>query len=508
LDRVTADGLFDYVYNHVHQATSRKQSPESRGNFQNTDEIADLTLPGTGLNDVAVDPDRCLWSRGAAPSPKRDKIEPAPPSDAFQQAISRGILLPGQPGSAFDMLADMRDKLDPAGYLVAENRLLNGLEAAGQQIILEYLKGEEVPLHREDFIRGEALFDAAARLLPGNALIESRRAFFHGRQLLFDNTRYHESVAALEGAIRLDPAGAYAYNALGIAFLQMAEYGRAENAFRDAIRFAPYWAYARHNLALALIQSGAYTEAIHAYRDGMNLRPAYAYIPYNLGLLLERLNRPQEARAAWGEALARSPGMARAWTAIGLSWFLEHRYAEAERDYRRAFTLATATADRVAARHDLALLLVARHETGDAIKLWRQSLAEKPDDLPTLIGLTDTLASTGETAAALTTVDRVVQLKPSYAGAHVQYARLLLGASRPEDAVRQLEAANLIAPGKPDTMELLGDALLQSRSGMERATRLRVLALYRQAIASTSSRSEKNRIQRKIAYILRPKNDD
>ncbi len=112
----------------------------------------------------------------------------------------------------------------------------------------------------------------------------------------------------LERSILLDPERGYAYNALGIAYLEQARgdaanYGRAIAAFQDAIRFAPQWAYPLHNLALVYSEQGNFLAASRAYQQAIRLAPNYSYLPYNLGLLNQNVNRLDEAEKFYRQAI-------------------------------------------------------------------------------------------------------------------------------------------------------------------------------------------------------------
>ena len=168
---------------------------------------------------------------------------------------------------------------------------LLAFENLGQDVILRYLDGDEAPVKREEFLRAQGDFASARKLTPRESLwLEAREAFCAGRVNVFDK-HYDQAISLLEKAIRLDPSDALAYNALGVAWLEQANYARALAAFDDAVRRAPQWAYAWHNRALAYTQAGDYSSAIRAYRRAMEIAPRYSYLPYNLGVLYQTLNR-------------------------------------------------------------------------------------------------------------------------------------------------------------------------------------------------------------------------
>jgi len=281
---VTIDDLIEYVRQKVRASTAGKQNPDTFGSFRRQAVLADLRLPGPMIPVAVV-------RRGPA--------------------ISRGIE-------------------DSAPRVALEDR--------GQSVILRYLRGEEDPLRREDFRDAAESFAAARKLAPESVWLEARETFCRGRVALFDK-QYDRAVELLDRAVRLDPAGAVAYNALGIAWLERAEYTRALAAFEDAIRRAPRWAYAWHNRALAETQAGDYGSAIASYRRAIECAPQYSYLPYNLGVLYQNLNRRREAEAQYKKAMELAPGRAEPYNALGTLRAAERKPAQAERLFRKALEL-------------------------------------------------------------------------------------------------------------------------------------------------------------------------
>lgn len=241
---------------------------------------------------------------------------------------------------------------NPRGALVASTRggvsgktrqfdevdpLLN-FENRGQNVILRYLDGDEAPLTRAEFLSAQSDFAAAKKLAPESLWLEARESFCAGRVAVFDR-QYDLAVTLLEKAIRLDPSDALAYNALGVAWLERANYTRALAAFDDAIRRAPQWAYAWHNRALAYTQAGNNTAAIRAYRHAMEIAPPYSYLPYNLGVLYQTMNRRKDAESSYRRAMELAPNRAEPYNALGTLRAAEGKPDEAERLFRRALEL-------------------------------------------------------------------------------------------------------------------------------------------------------------------------
>ncbi len=175
-----------------------------------------------------------------------------------------------------------------------ENALRVALENEAQQVLLRYLAGDQSPQTKSDFDAGSKYMEAAMRLTPESLYLEGRNDFFAGRGLLYDK-QYNQAANLLEQSVRIDPGQAYGYNALGIAYLEQADFAKAIPAFRDAARRAPNWSYPLHNLALAYVEAGNYQDAIRSYQQAMRITPQYSYLPYNLGLVYQRMNRRSDA---------------------------------------------------------------------------------------------------------------------------------------------------------------------------------------------------------------------
>ena len=223
----------------------------------------------------------------------------------------------------------MQGELSPEEYRTEENRLRIALENRAQQTLLRYMAGDQVPQVKDDFAVAGELMRAARTLTPESIYLDAREAFFEGRAKLFDKD-FTTAANLLERCIRLDWHGAYAYNALGIAYLEQADYARAISAFRDASKRAPHWAYPLHNLALAQVETGEYNAAIKTYTQAIRIRPDVMYLRYNMGLVYQRLNLPRQAEEAYRKAIAMAPQSADPLNALGSLKFSTGQYREAE----------------------------------------------------------------------------------------------------------------------------------------------------------------------------------
>jgi tetratricopeptide (TPR) repeat protein len=493
---VDANELIKYVTEQVQTATNDKQHPREFGTYDNTLRLSDLKKPGIEIARwrVIFDSRRgeplYLASAGAPPNLFDGQV--SADIDRFASAIAAGRVLPPDPDNAFTALRALQPQLSPEQYQERKNQLQVALENKAQEVLLRYLAGDESPQARAAFEQGARDMDAARTLTQESLFLEGREDFFQGRALLFDK-KFPEAAQLLEQSIRIDPGGAYGFNALGIAYLEQAQYDKAIPAFHDAIHRAQHWSYPLHNEALAYVELGDYKSAIRAYQDAIKLTPQYSYLPYNLGLVYQRLNRRNEAEASYRKALQLAPNSAEPYNALGTLKASQGKRAEAEQLYRHALEK---NANLLPARHNLALLLTdEKNRQPEAIELWRENLRRSPDYLASRLSLAATLSARGDNAGAIEEYQNVLSTKPDYVGARLALAGLLAKTGANDQALEQLRRVSMQDTQNPAIFEQIGDleSTRHNTAGAREA--------YQSALGLRPDRATLNRLSNKLKEL-------
>ncbi len=490
---VSAGELIDFVRTDVPGKSGNKQHPRDFGNMENATKLSDVSRAGINITRF-----KSLYdSRNGGPLFIASAADDLPLSDearrdieTFQAAIRDKKLLPGDQGSAFDMLGKLRGEMTPALAQMQENSLRVALENMAQQVLLRYLAGDQNPQTKTDFDSGSSYMEAAMRLTPESLYLQGRDNFFAGRAMLFDKN-FVGAADLLEKSVRIDPGEAYGYNALGIAYLEQAAFTKAIPAFQDAARLAPNWSYPLHNLALAYVESGDTEGAVRAYQQAMKVTPQYAYLPYNLGLIYQRTNRRREAEVAYRRAAELAPDSPEPLNALGSLKSQQGRIADAEKLYRGALAK---NSNPVPTRHNLALLLSGiKDRDAEAIPLWKQNLAEKPDFLPSRLALAELLGKRGDAAGAIAEYRMVIAARPEYIGARIALAAQFLKANQPEAGLEQLQAALKVESGNASLWEQAGDAHRALKQSDQSRT------AYTEALKLEEDKAARKRIRAKMA---------
>jgi tetratricopeptide (TPR) repeat protein len=501
---VDANELIKYVSSQVPTATMDKQHPREFGTYENTMRLSDTKKPGIQITQFRKLQDARnggpIFTASAQQTPPLSS-EASSALDKYNQALAAGRVLPNQAGNAFDALKPLQSQLLPDRYREASNQLRVALENRGQETLLRYLAGDENPQTQTDFDLAGRYMAAARTLTPESIYLEGREDFFEGRTLLFDDTkvadqtktkRFNDAVDLLEKSVRLDPSAAYGYNALGIAYLEEAQYDRAIPAFRDAARRAQHWSYPLHNLALAYVETGDTRSAIRAYQDAIRLTPTYSYLPYNLGLVYQRLNRRKDAEASYRKALMLAPNSAEPLNALGTLKASEGKRTEAEQFYRQALMRKP---DLLPARHNLALLLASdKGRQMEAVDLFRANLTQAPDYLPSRLSLAETLAAT-DSQGAIQEYRKVLIEKPGFIAARLALAQLLAKTGDKDGAITELRQAAGVDNQNPDVLEQIGDLEASAGHNAEAQT------AYDQAAKLTQDSAARKRLKRKESAL-------
>jgi tetratricopeptide (TPR) repeat protein len=489
--------LSNYVSDRVVNATHRKQRPSAFNPDPDLVAVDDATKEGIQLtgSNISTEQD----------SPRRaDLSANSGVWREFEDALKGGRLLPGEKGSAFDLLQQIRQGLtSDAQFQLAAGSVRVALEQQGQAIILKYLKGDEVPQLESDFLLGARYFRAALDLAPDAAFDESRFLFCQGRAEIFQK-KYSAAQRTLDASISIDPARAYAYNAIGIAYLEQvtknaSNIALAISAFQTAIGLAPYWAYPRHNLALTYAEAGEFDQAVRQYQEARLLAPSYGYLAYNLGVLYQQINEVPAARAAYVDALqlserdcsvtrsASCPAAARVRTALGVLFETTSKWNLAEKQYQMALRADSRQLD---AKHDLASLWTrSNRHAREAEQMWQDNLQVQPGHVPSLMGLSDLLHKAQRSREALPLYERLIALRPQYVPGIIALADVRTATGNPGSGLALLEEKRTLAEHNSEFW------LAHARATLARRDFVSARLDYRKAVQMTKGRRNRNAIE-------------
>jgi tetratricopeptide (TPR) repeat protein len=116
--------------------------------------------------------------------------------------------------------------------------------------------------------------------------------------------RYREQ---REARLRENPRDPLAWLGMGLLWMEVGEFAKAEEAFGRSAACDPAFARARFHLGEARRARGDLSSAAAAYAEAARLDPKYVRAHYHLGLALEALGRTPEAEDAFEEVVRLDP---------------------------------------------------------------------------------------------------------------------------------------------------------------------------------------------------------
>jgi tetratricopeptide (TPR) repeat protein len=316
-------------------------------------------------------------------------------------------------------------------------------------------------MQRGRLVEAKALFTRAEPLVPTYPVLQVNLGVVYGalgdsvaaeqhfeRAIALDSTyagshlwyarwlaghrRAPEAIAHLQRAIALDPGALEARELLMSIYAARGATQQLKALARETLGFASAGTtaslYARDSLPFAVTNPGyeglfqlglsftrdrRHVEAAQAYRAALAFTPDSADAWNNLGWSLAELGFYDEAIPAYENALRLRPGWQRATNNLAAA-----KTARSSLQFSRAFGL------QVAGRLD------------EAIRIYRELLAEYPRWVNAHYNLGHALMTQGHCAEAVAEFERTLALQPTYPAAHLHLASCLEKLGRPADAAR------------------------------------------------------------------------
>ncbi len=149
-----------------------------------------------------------------------------------------------------------------------------------------------------ELVQGIAALRRAVALSP-----EHVKSFVNLARVLLEAGRTWEALEAITQADLLDPAAPSVQRVLGRCYYENSQLADAEAAYKRAIGLDARDVWAFNNLGLIYIEQERFEEGLYALANAAVLRDDIVEIQNNLGVALERTGHPLAATLAYARAL-------------------------------------------------------------------------------------------------------------------------------------------------------------------------------------------------------------
>jgi tetratricopeptide (TPR) repeat protein len=244
--------------------------------------------------------------------------------------------------------------------------------------------------------------------------------------------------------VELAPDLPAAHVNLGSVYFQKKDYERATAPLRRALQLNPELPGAQQMLGTALLAQGAATEAVPhleiARADDL------------LGIALLEAGRARDAIDRLEAALLQRPGDP------DLLFYLSHAHGQLSKDLFDRLRQQPGGETRV--QQMLGEAALATGQRDQAEKHFRAALAARADLRDVHLALGDLYLSNGDYAHAEPEFRAEARMAPLSAIAAYKLGFVLVNLGKPAEAAKELERADHLRPGMPETLLALGKALI------------------------------------------------
>jgi len=215
--------------------------------------------------------------------------------------------------------------------------------------------------------------------------------------------------------------------------------------------------YARddYELALVLRREGKLDESLRLLTAARSKRPGDPDIPFQMGVTLLRLGENDRAADKFEEAAAIEPHYALTWYNLGISRMRAGESAAAVAAYEKALEVNPSYWQ---AAHAIGRVWEDAGELDKAEEAYRRSLrlARSREEMgAALVALGIVCAKAGDYEQSLKRFDEAIAANADLVGAYLNKARVLKAMGRDEEAMRQAEYAERLAPSDERVQALL-----------------------------------------------------
>ncbi|MDD4956856.1 MAG: tetratricopeptide repeat protein [Candidatus Omnitrophica bacterium] len=185
------------------------------------------------------------------------------------------------------------------------------------------------------------------------------------------NGYWKDPIAFYQRTLEYTPDSARMHYNLGLAYRNIGELDRAEEAYSRAIELDPEGRDAYYNLAIIYAEKGKKKESVELYKKVIGIDPGFMMAYNNLAIELAYLNERIQAEKVLKHAMKMDPEFIETYNNLGTLYLNTGRSGEAEFLYKKAIKLEPGYAK---AYNNLGTIYKDRGRLDDAIAEFRKAV--------------------------------------------------------------------------------------------------------------------------------------
>jgi tetratricopeptide (TPR) repeat protein len=290
---------------------------------------------------------------------------------------------------------------------------LSALQNKTQQYINSYVKGKDL----SDTID---LFQAYLEQKKALEMVDSTFILFSNikaRYLFLESLFMRDkmkSLELLEKCILIEPDAAFAWNEMGVIYIEFRDYDQAEKAFKAAIELAPNWSYPYNNLGIVYYKMKQFDKSIEYYKQAID-KDGSSVNPYsNLGNLYIVTGDTSSAIQYYNKAIAVDGTYKDAYLNLAAVYIHKGKFSDAE----KVFLQCAEDADPFSGYYYLGDMYFIMQDYASAEKYYKEALHYNPADEKTLVDLGNIYNLTGRYDESVESCRKATEINPAYSPAY------------------------------------------------------------------------------------------
>lgn len=307
------------------------------------------------------------------------------------------------------------------------------------------------------------------------ALTDAQAKQYNAAFQLLSSGRAGDALAIARRVAGEAPNAPDAHQLLAMCHADVGDVAAADSAFKRALHLVPGNALILTNYATMLRKYGRLDEALSALQKATEVAPSHARAWIDLGVTALGLGKYEQARVSLARGLELQPDSALAWHALGNAQRAGDDLDAAESAFRKAVSLAPEYATAWANLGAVTRLLGRSDEAVVCFQRAQQTGYASPELANVLAG---TLRDGGRPSEAVKQVKQLINAHPDFAPGYLTFAHILWensDASNAGEATAMLCAAVQNRPGNRELRLTYARFLLAARQPEEALEQIRIL---------------------------------
>jgi tetratricopeptide (TPR) repeat protein len=272
---------------------------------------------------------------------------------------------------------------------------------------------------------------------PSAANLDDYLAQVRAGTAAYRDQRYAEATPAFEAAMALQPSEHLPYRYLAELHWRLGKQEQAAQMVRSLARVMPD-AYFLDQVGRTYEEAELRGLAVQVYQAVVNLDPQFPSARYNLGRMSLEAGDLERGIAEMQAAIRLHPDFPEAHQALGMAYTEQGDFETAMMHLKRALAVHP---NLTVVRNHLGRLYLAQGRLDEAIQTFRALVEQAPDIAEARHNLAIAYARQGRQALAIEQFEEALRLRADFLAARIDLATVFLEMGRPQEAIDTLRHA-------------------------------------------------------------------